>query len=1082
MTTNMYRVGDYVYVETSSTTPFQIRRIEELNKTPSGNVEAKMMCFYRRRDLPTPLVQLADKHQMATSEDSPVAMKLKKMWLKTPVGEEQAAQAVLDPALVALEEERNSPNTTGGGGAGGGGAGEKGGGGGGGNDRSGEQLNPKQRHQMKHRELFLSRQVETLPATQIRAKCSVTLLNEEESLLSYLNKDDTFFYCLVFDPTQKTLLADKGEIRVGSRYQTDLQPMVKDGEKYDRNLEDMETLVWNPTHTLTDKKIDQFLVVSRSVGTFARALDCTSSVKQPSLHMSAAAASRDITLFHAMDTLHKHGYSIEDAMCSLVPSSGPVLCRDEMEEWSASEANLFEDALEKYGKDFNDIRNDFLPWKTLKSIVEYYYMWKTTDRYVQQKRVKAVEAESKLKQVYIPNYTKPSPALITNNSTTTNNNSTGKNNILNGNSNGSGVGAEVLTISSGKPCESCSTLASQQWYSWGPSHMNCRLCQSCWNYWKRYGGLKVASRLADSGDIDSTTTAATTPTTGTGTPGGGGGGGTTPVSLKKQRSGGGAGVTGSGSGSDIDDDLTIVSSSGPIGSLGGISNHRPHSPSFKCSIVNCGKEFKLKAHLARHYAQAHGIQIRSGSPRPIMKTRTAFYLHTTLTTRLSRRLCRQIIRSKKAARQPSYAINIAAVKQEFALAEAGKSIADIRQLLTYKKRDRGSVTQIANRLGNPGATSNEWLILTPKDKMPKPDVVAFPKPPKAPDGSLIYERIPNKPEAEKIPLNPPPVVPNLGGLTPTGAGSESVTPNSLTVGPTAATTAAPTVMNALNAGSLGGIGGGIPTLGSTAGVTPGGGRTTPNAAAATILVGSNSGTGGTNTSPASLKRRNYEDANGIDGPAAPPPSKRPNKDPMPSHRPTPEQYAAMMAAAQAAGQPLPRHHMNGKPKIAQMARTGSGRKQVISWMDAPDDVYYRSTEASRKTRRKVPITELRRSARKPWRHLHPKYAAIIATLLPPIVTNSFAAAAAAVAGLGQQQQPSAPPSSTLPPLTHSAAAANLNLNLNSTAATNLAGLAGIHPLAATHNSIGSSSNNNGSTNNTSSSNKANSDLQVVILD
>ena len=41
-----------------------------------------------------------------------------------------------------------------------------------------------------------------------------------------------------------------------------------------------------------------FLVslISRSVGTFARALDCTSTVRQPSLHMSAAAASRDITL------------------------------------------------------------------------------------------------------------------------------------------------------------------------------------------------------------------------------------------------------------------------------------------------------------------------------------------------------------------------------------------------------------------------------------------------------------------------------------------------------------------------------------------------------------------------------------------------------------------------------------------------------------------------------------------------------------------------------------------------------------------------------------------------------------------
>lgn len=32
------------------------------------------------------------------------------------------------------------------------------------------------------------------------------------------------------------------------------------------------------------------------MGTFARALDCTSTIRQPSLHMSSAAASRDITL------------------------------------------------------------------------------------------------------------------------------------------------------------------------------------------------------------------------------------------------------------------------------------------------------------------------------------------------------------------------------------------------------------------------------------------------------------------------------------------------------------------------------------------------------------------------------------------------------------------------------------------------------------------------------------------------------------------------------------------------------------------------------------------------------------------
>lgn len=61
-----------------------------------------------------------------------------------------------------------------------------------------------------------------------------------------------------------------------------------------------------------------------------------------------------------MDTLHKHDYNLASAISSLVPSTGPVLCRDEMEEWSASEANLFEEALEKYGKDFNDIRQDFV--------------------------------------------------------------------------------------------------------------------------------------------------------------------------------------------------------------------------------------------------------------------------------------------------------------------------------------------------------------------------------------------------------------------------------------------------------------------------------------------------------------------------------------------------------------------------------------------------------------------------------------------------------------------------------------------------------------------------------------------------
>ena len=41
---------------------------------------------------------------------------------------------------------------------------------------------------------------------------------------------DAFFYSLVYDPQQKTLLADKGEIRVGQRYQAEVKvPLLKEG-------------------------------------------------------------------------------------------------------------------------------------------------------------------------------------------------------------------------------------------------------------------------------------------------------------------------------------------------------------------------------------------------------------------------------------------------------------------------------------------------------------------------------------------------------------------------------------------------------------------------------------------------------------------------------------------------------------------------------------------------------------------------------------------------------------------------------------------------------------------------------------
>lgn len=55
-----------------------------------------------------------------------------------------------------------------------------------------------------------------------------------------------------------------------------------------------------------------------------------------------------------------------------------------------------------------------------------------------------------------------------------------------------------------------------------------------------------------------------------------------------------------------------------------------------------------------------------------MKTRQAFYLHTTKLTRIARRLCREILRPWRAARHPYTPINGAAIKAECECARGGR--------------------------------------------------------------------------------------------------------------------------------------------------------------------------------------------------------------------------------------------------------------------------------------------------------------------------------------------------------------------------------------------------------------------------
>ncbi|KAH8850585.1 Metastasis-associated protein MTA1, partial [Schistosoma japonicum] len=397
----LIRFSDFVYFEVAAASPYHIRKIEELNKTPTGAVEAKVVCFYRRRDLSSNLVQLADKHQKDLGT-------------------------------------------------------------------CGDDAQPDILHQIHHRELFLSRHLETLPATHIRGKCTVTLHTETEPYHIYLPKEDTFFFQLVYDPLQKTLQADQGSIREGPQYQADIEPyypLTEDSTDESTH----EQLLWRPDNNLTPSDLDSYLLLIRSLATLGRSFYPPHILRQPSLTMSAAAAARDTTHQFALDTLHSANYNISQALQMLAPNGQPILKMDEMEQWSASEGNLFEEALEKYGKCFYEIQNDFLPWKYPKNLVEFYYMWKTTDHYVQQRRMKAIEAEHHLKQVYIPNYNKPNPTVLY------------------------PVTSDCSNSESG--CDGCSNITSSLWYALGPSHSPLKVCVDCWSYWKRYGDLKTSSLL-----------------------------------------------------------------------------------------------------------------------------------------------------------------------------------------------------------------------------------------------------------------------------------------------------------------------------------------------------------------------------------------------------------------------------------------------------------------------------------------------------------------------------------------------------------------------------------------------------------
>lgn len=152
-------------------------------------------------------------------------------------------------------------------------------------------------------------------------KCTVTLYSEVEPMTSYVEREDAFYYRLIYDANAKLLSEDRGSMRIGSDFQCEIQPLLGKGEEDPRFKENWEELQWDPRNVPSASEVDSFITAAKGVGLYGRACDPASSQQNPYLINAAAAASRDITLQFAHDIFFKAGFDVKKAMSLLLPST-----------------------------------------------------------------------------------------------------------------------------------------------------------------------------------------------------------------------------------------------------------------------------------------------------------------------------------------------------------------------------------------------------------------------------------------------------------------------------------------------------------------------------------------------------------------------------------------------------------------------------------------------------------------------------------------------------------------------------------------------------------------------------------------
>ena len=147
-------------------------------------------------------------------------------------------------------------------------------------------------------------------------------------------------------------------------------PEFREQIDVDREYQDFpEEKIWTPQEEVNEW-VPFYVFMARSVLTFVQERRGISN-REAMENSCTGYAEQYIT-----DVLHDSEYSADTALRTLFTKELPrKLCA----RWTTTDIELFIKGITKHGKNFSNIRNDLLPEKDTKDLVDFYYAWKWSE-------------------------------------------------------------------------------------------------------------------------------------------------------------------------------------------------------------------------------------------------------------------------------------------------------------------------------------------------------------------------------------------------------------------------------------------------------------------------------------------------------------------------------------------------------------------------------------------------------------------------------------------------------------------------------------------------------------------------------